>query len=65
MMELGQLGDGAHVALHGAVGVTAELQVVDHALAKQCHEILSEKGLRGADIVLLSFSIAWQGKGAM
>ena len=59
MMKLGQLGDGADVGFDGAVGVAAELEVVDHALAERCHGALSEKGMRGSDTVL-GTSSTWQ-----
>jgi hypothetical protein len=61
MMKLGELGNGADVGLDGAVGIAAELEVLDHAVAERCHEVLSEKGMRGSDSALLSFSIARQG----
>lgn len=50
MVELGELSDGTNVRLDGALGVAAQLQIIDHALAEQCHEILSEnvKRVRGS-----------------
>ena len=59
MIEPGQLCDGMDVGLDRTIGVAAELEVVDHALAERCHEALSEKGMRGSDTVLRSSS-SWQ-----
>jgi len=43
MIEAGQLGDGADVRLHGAIGVAAELEVLDHPFAEWCHGVLTER----------------------
>jgi hypothetical protein len=56
-MESGELGDGADVGLHGAVGQAAQLEILDHALAQGRHGVLSGKGSwRGSDIAALSGS---------
>ena len=44
MIEFRQLRDGMDVRLDRAVGVAAQLQVLDHAVAERCHGILSGKG---------------------
>ena len=46
MIEPGELNDGAGVGLDGAVGVAAELEIVDQALAERGHGGLSGKGER-------------------
>lgn len=46
MMEPRELGDCAGVGLDRAVGVSAQLQVLNHAVAERCHRILSERGER-------------------
>ena len=61
MMKLGELGNGPDVGLDRAVGIAAELEVLDHAVAERCHVVLSEEGVRGSDTALRSFSIARQG----
>jgi hypothetical protein len=47
MIELGQLSDGPHVGVDGAVGVAAELEILHHAVAERrhaSHTILSGNG---------------------
>jgi hypothetical protein len=41
--------DDRHVGLDGPLGVAAEMEVVDQALAQGGHEILSGKGKRGSE----------------
>jgi hypothetical protein len=36
----GQVEDGLGLGLHGPVGVALELEVLDHALAQGCHDLL-------------------------
>jgi hypothetical protein len=62
LIEAGQLSDRVDVGLDRAVGVAAELEVLDHALAERCHVVLSDEGVRGSDTAPLSFSIARQGE---
>ncbi len=44
VVETGQLRNRVNVGLDRALGVAAQLEVLDHALAERCHEILSVKG---------------------
>jgi hypothetical protein len=44
MVEPGQLCHGVNVGADGALGVPAQMEILNHALAEWCHEILSEKG---------------------
>ena len=52
------MGNGADAGLDGAIGITAELEILHHALAKRCHEILSKKEVRESDVARLVCSIA-------
>ena len=44
VVEPGQLSHGVNVGANGALGVPAQLEILNHALAEWGHEILSKKG---------------------
>jgi hypothetical protein len=43
MIELRQLRDGVDVSLDRAIGVAAQLEILDHAVAERCHGVLPGK----------------------